>query len=412
MNSENIISIEEIKDFLTGTRVVSFEIPGGPDARYGWIEAALVRLAYWSLKRAEKGLVIRYLMKVSGYSRQQVTRLIKQYRVSGRVRRNQRTVAGFSTKYTPEDVKLLAELDDLHETLSGPATKKLCERALRVFNDTRYERLAQISVSHLYNLRGSKSYKNRRWHYEKTKPTVSNIGQRCKPNPDGKPGHIRIDTVHQGDLDGRKGVYHINAVDEVTQFEIVYTVSQISESQLIPALKEMLSAFPFVILGFHSDNGSEFVNRNVAGLLQKLLIEFTKSRPRHSNDNALAESKNGAIVRKALGYSHIPQTWAPAVNEFNHNYLNPYINYHRPCFFPETIVDEKGRQRKRYPYKSMATPYERFKSLPSAIIYLKPGVTFDELDKVASCMNDSEAARRLQDARSNLFETISMAEAA
>jgi hypothetical protein len=189
-------------------------------------------------------------------------------------------------------------------------------------------------------------------------------------------------------------------------------VSQISEFHLIPALKEMLAAFPFVILAFHSDNGSEYVNRRVAGLLQKLLIEFTKSRPRHSSDNALAECKNGAIIRKALGYSHIPQTWAPEVNEFNRHHLNPYINYHRPCFFPETFVDEKGRQRRKYPHKSMATPYERFKSLPMAVTYLKPGVTFDELDNVALCMSDSEAARRLQEARSNLFETISMGEAA
>jgi DNA-binding MarR family transcriptional regulator len=187
MNSENIKLIEEIREFLAGTWVVSFEIPGGPDARYRWVEATLVKLAYWRLRKAEKGLVIRYLIKMSGYSRQQVTRLIRQFRVSGRVRRNHRTVAGFSTKYTPEDVKLLAELDELHDTLSGPATRKLCERAFTVFNDVRYERLAHISVSHLYNLRGSKSYKNRRWHYEKTKPKVSNIGQRCKPNPDGNP---------------------------------------------------------------------------------------------------------------------------------------------------------------------------------------------------------------------------------
>jgi hypothetical protein len=45
----------------------------------------------------------------------------------------------------------------------------------------------------------------------------------------GKPGYIRIDTVHQGDLDGCKGVYHINAVDEVTQIEIVVSVEKISE---------------------------------------------------------------------------------------------------------------------------------------------------------------------------------------
>jgi hypothetical protein len=102
-----------------------------------------------------------------------------------------------------------------------------------------------------------------------------------------------------------KGVYHINAVDEVTQWEIVGSVEQISEAFLLPMLKEMLAQFPFRIRGFHSDNGSEYINHLVAELLGKLLIEQTKSRPRHSNDNGLAESKNGAVVRKHMGaYAH------------------------------------------------------------------------------------------------------------
>jgi transposase InsO family protein len=87
----------------------------------------------------------------------------------------------------------------------------------------------------------------------------------------------------------------------------------------------MLNSFPFVIKGFHADNGSEYINRNVARLLQKLLIEFTKSRSRQTNDNILAEGKNAAIVRKQFGYSHIPQKWAPQMNDFNVNYLCPHI---------------------------------------------------------------------------------------
>lgn len=108
----------------------------------------------------------------------------------------------------------------------------------------------------------------------------------------------------------------------------------------------MLEAFPFTLLGFHSDNGSEYINSQVADLLDKLCIEFTKSRSRHSNDKALAESKNAAVVRKQFGYSHIPQRWAPLINEFNRQHLNPYLNFHRPCFFPETRTDAKGKERK------------------------------------------------------------------
>ena len=137
-----------------------------------------------------------------------------------------------------------------------------------------------------------------------------------------------MNSVHQGDLDGQKGVYHINATDEVTQFEVVTTVERISERYLIPALETLLEIFPFVVINFHSDNGSEYINKRVAELLQKLLIEFTKSRSRQTNDNALAESKNGSVVRKVFGYSHIPQRWAPLINMFNQQHLTPYLNYH------------------------------------------------------------------------------------
>ncbi|MHB8423728.1 MAG: integrase catalytic domain-containing protein [Gammaproteobacteria bacterium] len=193
----------------------------------------------------------------------------------------------------------------------GPAVKKLCERAFVVFGPPEYERLASISVSHLYNLRKSIPYARRRRHFEKTRPRQISIGERRKPGPHGPPGYIRVDTVHQGDLDGKKGVYHLNAVDEVTQFEVVCTVEKISEHYLLPILDPLLAAFPFRVPGLHSDNGSEYLNKRVAALLDKLLIEFTQSRSRQSNDNALAEGKNGAVARKLFGYGHIPQPLRP-----------------------------------------------------------------------------------------------------
>lgn len=212
--------------------------------------------------------------------------------------------------------------------------------------------------------------------------------------------------MHQGDLDGKKGVYHINAVDEVTQFEVVCTVERISEQYLLPALEQLLETFPFRVLGFHSDNGSEYINQRVTGLLEKLRIEFIKSRSRQSNDNALAESKNGAVVRKQFGYSHIPQRFAALINDFNRQYLNPYINFHRPCFFPETRTDDQSKQRKVYRYETMMTPYDKLKSLPGAEDYLKPGVRFETLDSVAHQISDNQAADRLQKARQTHFKTI------
>jgi transposase InsO family protein len=201
-------------------------------------------------------------------------------------------------------------------------------------------------------------------------------------------------------------VYHINAVDEVTQWEIVASVEKIAESYLVPVLESMLAGFPFVIRGFHSDNGSEFINKTVAKLLNKLLIRFTKCRPRHTNDNGLVESKNGSVVRKHLGYAYIPQACAEALNQYSNDFLNPYINFHRPCFFSVSVTDRRGKVKKTYPYQGVKTPYERFKSLPTAERYLRPGVTMEKLDDIANRMSDNEFAERMVKARSNLFQHI------
>jgi transposase InsO family protein len=280
------------------------------------------------------------------------------------------------------------------------------QRAFEVFGDVRYERLASISVAHLYNLRHAAGYEARRLHWTKTRGYSVPIAQRRAPAPDGRPGFIRIDSIHQGDQDSVKGLYHINAVDCVTQFEIVATCERLSEAYLLPVLEALLDNFPFRILGFHADNGSEYINHTVANLLEKLRVEFTKSRPRHSNDNGLAETKNGAIVRKHLGYSHIPQRYASEVNAFCQEFLNPYVNFHRPCFFAESFTDDKGKTRKHYSLKNMMTPYEKLKSLPNAKRFLKPGVTFKQLDQTAKGISDNEAARRLNEARNKLFLSI------
>ena len=221
------------------------------------------------------------------------------------------------------------------------------------------------------------------------------------------PGYIRVDTIHQGDLNGQKGVYHINAVDEVTQWEIVASVERISEAYLVPVVESMLAGFPFVIRGFHSDNGSEFINRTVAKLLNKLLIRFTKCRARHTNDNGLVESKNGSVVRKQPGYAHIPQACATLINHYNKDFLNLYVNFHKPCFFPVSVIDHRGKVKKTYPYQEVMTPYERLKSLPEAENYLYPGVTLERLDDIANQMSDNEFAERMVKARSDLFQQIS-----
>ena len=405
MSDNQITDMQDMQRFVDGTLPVEFAF-ANKDECYQWVQHTLVRFRYMTCSRQDKGLISRYLQQVSGYSIRQVKRWIQQYRKAGTVKRRQRTVAGFERVYGSKDAILLAHTDQLHGTLSGAATRKICERMYLVYDDLRYENLAKISVSHLYNLRQSKGYQRQRRQFDRTKPVRAHIGERRKPNPEGQPGYLRIETVHQGDLDGIKGVYHINAIDEVTQMECVFSVERISERFMMPILKLLVSTFPFVIRGFHADNGSEYINHQVAELLRKLHIQMTKSRPRHCNDNALAESKNGTVIRKHFGYDHIPGHWAPQLNEFHQKHFNPYLNFHRPCFFPVLKIDSKGKVKKSYPYQAMMTPYEKLKSLPDASRYLKPDIRFKELDAIALSMSDNEAVQQMNEAKQQLFKSI------
>ncbi len=213
-----------------------------------------------------------------------------------------------------------------------------------------------------------------------------------------------MDTVHQGDRDGVKGVYHINAVDEVTQWEVVSATAQISEAALKPVLEAMLRQFPFRVLGFHSDNGSEFINHIVAELLNKLLIEQTKSRPRHCNDNALVECQNGAIIRKHIGFGYIAAEHAPAMQSFYLQYFNPYLNFHRPRGVPERVINAKGKEQKRYLW--YATPWEILRQLPGVAGYLKGDLTIQEMERWSRRQTDMQAATAMQAAKRKLFASF------
>ena len=394
------LSLEQIRVFLEGSEEVRFQAESRADL-YDWVNQILRQHEYGKLKRPGRGLIRSYISKMTGLSRAQAARLIQCYQRGNEVKPKAYQRHRFSNRYSQTDIELLAKLDEAHETLSGPATQKILQREWHEFEDARYQRLAKLSVAQLYRLRKSRTYRQRRVVYQPTRPTQISIGERRRPDPQGRPGYLRVDTVHQGDVDGVKGLYHINAVDEVTQWEVVGATAQISEAWLIPVLTAMLEQFPFHIRGFHSDNGSEFINRNVAKMLNKMLAEQTKSRPRHSNDNGLVETKNGWVIRKHIGYGHIASTHAEAFDEFYREHFNPYLNFHRPCGVPEVIVTAKGKQKRIYRW--YATPWEILRQLPGQAGFLRSHLTTEELQKVAEAQSDTQAAQQMQKAKQELF---------
>ena len=305
MQEREKLSLEQIQAFLEGSEEVVFEGRNREEV-YGWVNETLRQQRYGELKRSGRGLVRRYLAKMTGLGRAQITRLVTMYQSGEEVKPRPYRRRQFARRYTREDIELLASLDEAHEVLSGPATRKLLQRAYYDFQEVKYQRLAELSVAQLYRLRKSTTYRKHGMVYQATRPTKVAIGERRRPEPGGRPGYLRVDTVHQGDLDGVKGVYHINAVDEVTQWEVFGATEQISEAYLLPVLKVILAQFPFRIRGFHSDNGSEFINHTVAELLDKLLIEQTKSRPRAEQRQWAGGVQERRVGKEAHGVQLYP----------------------------------------------------------------------------------------------------------
>ena len=323
MKNITIKSIEEMKQFNRGTLSVEFE-SGSRKEKYDFIRSTLVRIRYLQLSKGPKGVVKLFLKKITGYTSVQMKRLIKQWMKNGLPYVAHKPVGSPPKVYLPSDIALLIETDEAHGRVNGLAVKKTLLRQYKLFGKEEYKVISGISVSHIYNLRrNNKQYVSAvSINYTKTNPVSTNIGERRKPLPCGKPGFLRVDSVHQGDQDGKKGVYHINLVDEVTQSELVGCVPSITDEYMEPLLLRLLDTFPFVIINFHSDNGGEYINHTVVLILERLLIKQTKSRSRKSTDNALVEGKNGSVIRKHMGRNFIAKNNADVINTFYTDYFN------------------------------------------------------------------------------------------
>ena len=408
MNDGRIESVEQLVELIKAAETLGVERVVRTDETgevYAWMSDLLIRLRYRFLQRKGKGIMRRYLVLYSGYTKSHVDHLLFAYRNAGKIARKERTQPRYERVYTSEDIALLAEVAEGYQHQNGRALKEVCREMYEAYRDARFIRLARISVSRLYDLKKTEVFKTKALTYTKTRPTAVNIGERKKPYPEGKSGFLRVVSVHQGDRDKEKGVYHINLVDEVTQMEIVVCVEGISEAFLLPALEEALAQFPFPIINFHSDNGSEYINKVVARLLQKLLVTQTKSRARRTNDNALVEGKNGAVIRKHMGFMHIPKKHARAINDFYRDFFNPFINFHRFCAFPDEEVDARGKIVKRY--RTYLTPIEKLLSIKNVERYLKEGITKEMLQAEVKKQSHLAAAQEMQKAKSTLFKLIS-----
>ena len=409
MDDSHIVSISQVEENITNETAPTFSFESHEKA-YAWISEILDRFGYTKkgknrLSKKEKSSVRKYIQLYTTYSRSQITRLIKEKDKTRKLKYGKGKKRNrFKKIYTQKDAELLAEADNSYRRMSGDAMRKTFKDEFELYGKKDYERLAKISHGHFYRLRDSPAYKERSITVGRTISVTRSIGIRKKPQPNGKPGYIRADTVHQGDLEGVKGVYHVNLVDEVTQWEILFCVDSITEESMAYVLSQALKLFPFVIVGFHSDNGGENINGRVSTILQEQFIEQTKSRSGRCNDNALIESKNGSVVRKHMGFYHIPKYEARKINGFYRDYFNEFLDFHRACSYPTTIVSDNGKKKKIY--KEIMTPCQKLLSIPNVEIYLRPDVTIQSLKEKMIRMSHIEYAKIMDEEKKKLFAAV------
>ena len=403
MDDNHIMSVAQLTALVKHGQCVKFKSKDKGET-YKWIDKTLGRFKYFRESKKNRGIIKMYIIIMTGLGEGRVDKLIRRKKRKGKVFLMERTQHTFPRKYEIEDIFLLTEVSTATDAPNGNSLKRIFHDSYHLYNDLRFERLKQISVSHIYNLQKSKIYQSGFLNYTKTKPVKSSIGERRKPRPEGKPGFLRVDSVHQGDLDKVKGVYHITLVDEVTQWAIVGCVEGISEFFLEPLLERLLQEFPFLIFNFHSDNGSEYINKTVASLLNRLNINQTKSRARQSGDNGLVEGKNNVLVRKPMGYKHIPKKYAKDIDQYYTKYYNPHINFHRHSAYATDYTDSRGKIKKKY--ETYMTPVQKLLSIPNVSEYLKDGITIESLMEEQMKMSHLESAKNLQEQKAKLYKNI------
>lgn len=406
MNDSNIVSMRQVEESVEALTTPTFSFTSHENA-YTWIGGVLDRFLYFEKGRTkkEKNSIRRYIKRYTTYSKSQITRLVKEKKKTGTLKYGKgKKRHQFKKIYTEKDIELLAEADNVYRRMSGTAMRSVFRDEYVLYGKKDYERLSGISHGHLYRLRGTSRYEEHAITVGRTMAVSSSIGIRKRPEPNGKPGYIRADTVHQGDFEGVKGVYHINLVDEVTQWELLICVDSIGENSMAYVLNETLRFFPFVILGFHSDNGGENINGGVSVVLQKLLIEQTKSRSGKCNDNALNESKNGSVVRKHMGHWHIPKYEARKINAFYRDCFNEFLNFHRMCAYPTIIVQADGKKIRKY--ETTMTPCQKFLSIPNVEKYLREDVSVSDLKAKLLRMSHLDYTKIMHENKQKLFASI------
>ena len=217
-------------------------------------------------------------------------------------------------------------------------------------------------------LKGKKRELRRRL-YGRTKPGTllrHQIPIKCEHWDVQNAGHLELDTVsHCGGNGEGLFAYSFNLTDIGSTWVETRSVLGKGEIGIVKAFAEMSQGLPFEVQDIDSDNGGEFINRQLYGYCYDRDIGFTRSRPYKKDDNAHIEQKNWTHVRKLIGWDRYetPESVA-ALNDLYRNELRLYMNLFQPSV--KLIRTERKGARKARRYDEPRTPLDRLAKMPGA----------------------------------------------
>ena len=408
LQTERLRTMEQVRAFVEGSEPVDYQ-PKDRASAYAFVRRTLAAFDYHRLGRADRGCVRAYIGKACGFSAAQISRLIRQQAETGAVvdRRARNSGRPFETVYAAADIRLLAEVDEAFGGMSGLATCEILRRARDVHGDARFERLADVSRSHLYNLRATRTYRTKRTTWAKTRPSPVAIGVRKAPEPNGQPGFLRVDTVHLGDrgrAQGRvrrqrrgrghavrarwRGAGHLGAV---------HGSGAGSAAAPVPVRRAGLPRRQRLRV-------RQPPRRQAAEQAARRVHEVAPAALQRQRPSSRARTPTwcAGIWATSTSPSASPTTWTASPARACRRSSTSTA----PACSPPSAWTPRARCGEPTAATTCSTPLEKLKSLPGAASFLREGAGFADLDRAAAAQTDMQAAKSLNRARDELFRKV------
>lgn len=363
-----------------------------------------IRVRYAGSSRVEKRKILDEFVAVTGYHHKSAIRVLTASPVvlapvaNGRPRRYDAAVR-----------EALVVLWEASDRVCGKRLKALLQSLVEAMErhghlqlDTVVrERLLSASAATLDRLLAptrvaARGHRRRRWGAASS--LRRNVPVRTFADwKDPPPGFFEADLVsHCGGTAAGSFVHTLTLTDIASGWTECFSLVVRAATLVVEALKGLRDVLPFPLLGFDTDNGSEFINETVFAYCQEQHIEFTRSRPYRKNDQAWVEQKNGAVVRKLVGYDRLEGLTAAATLARLYAASRLFVNFFQPSFKLASKTRVGARVVKRY--HPPATPCERL--LASASV---PEAAKATLREVAAGLDPIQLLEQIRAAQRELM---------